>query len=150
MTSRNLGSCALVNRGFTIRTTAGRSLGFVESWVSRQERLSRSQHSSEQQPARDKETLSTMSAVDMEPAAPPALADRVAMVRAQLEPIRSRHALLDSYRRESLCRLATISPAVGSAAEVLDLAYAQRWQELEPETSPSDPLADLLNGWVDE
>ena len=103
-----------------------------------------------QRPSRDKETLSTMATVETEFAAPPALAERVAMVRAQLEPIRSRRALLDSYRRESLCRLATIAPSIGSAAEVLDLAYAQRWQELEPETSPSDPLADFLNGWVDE
>jgi hypothetical protein len=109
-----------------------------------------SQHSSEQQPARDKETLSTMSAVDIESAAPPALADRVAMVRAQLAPIRSRRALLDSYRRESLCRLATSAVAVGSAAEVIDLAYAMRWAELETETTPVDPLADQSIGFVDE
>ena len=48
-----------------------------------------------------------MPAVALEPVAPPALADRVALVRAQLEPIRSRPALVESYRRESLCRLAT-------------------------------------------
>jgi len=52
-----------------------------------------------------------MAALDTEFAAPPALADRVAMVRAQLAPIRSRRALLDSYRRESLCRLACGSMA---------------------------------------
>ena len=75
-----------------------------------------------------------MSAVDTQFAAPPALADRVAMVRAQLAPIRSRRALLDSYRSESLCRLATTAPASGSAAEVLDLAYAMRWIELETES----------------
>lgn len=91
-----------------------------------------------------------MSALDTEFAAPPALADRVAMVRAQLEPIRSRRALLDSYRRESLCRLATTAQASGSAAEVLDLAYAMRWRELESETPAADPLAYLQNGLVDE
>ena len=91
-----------------------------------------------------------MSAVDMESAAPPALADRVAMVRAQLAPIRSRRALLDSYRRESLCRLATTATASGSAAEVLDLAYAMRWLELETETPPAESLVASSNGLVDE
>jgi hypothetical protein len=90
-----------------------------------------------------------MSALDTEFAAPPALADRVAMVRAQLEPIRSRRALLDSYRRESLCRLATVQ-ASGSAAEVLELAYAMRWRELEAETSDADPPLFEPNGLVDE
>lgn len=90
-----------------------------------------------------------MSAVDTEFAAPPALADRVAMVRAQLAPIRSRHALLDSYRRESLCRLATPDSVSGSAAEVLDIAYAMRWVELETE-SPTDLMAATSNGLVDE
>ena len=80
-----------------------------------------------------------MSAVDTEFVAPPALADRVALVRAQLAPIRSRRALLDSYRSESLCRLATASPASGSAAEALDLAYAMRWIELESETPSAEP-----------
>jgi hypothetical protein len=79
-----------------------------------------------------------MSALDTEFATPPALAERVALVRAQLAPIRSRPALLDSYRRESLCRLA--SPALaGSAAEVLDLAYASRWLELESDPSIAQP-----------
>ena len=91
-----------------------------------------------------------MSALDTEFAAPPALADRVAMVRAQLEPIRSRRALLDSYRRESLCRLATTAQAPGSAAEVLELAYAMRWLELESETPAAEPLAYNANGLVDE
>jgi hypothetical protein len=91
-----------------------------------------------------------MSTVDTEFAAPPALADRVAMVRAQLEPIRSRNALLDSYRRESLCRLASTPLASGSAAEVLDLAYALRWRELEAETPNNDPLVAPMNGPVDE
>jgi hypothetical protein len=74
-----------------------------------------------------------VSTVDREPAAAPALAERISQVRAQLEPIRSRRALLDSYRRESLCRLASTSPAAGSATEVLDLAYALRWLELDAE-----------------
>ena len=76
-----------------------------------------------------------MSAIDTEFAAQPALSDRIAMVRAQLEPIRSRRALIDSYQRESLCRLATTAQASGSAAEVLDLAYAMRWLELESEAA---------------
>ena len=80
-----------------------------------------------------------MPAVALEPQAPPALAERVALVRAQLEPIRSRLALLDSYRRESLCRLATTEFSSGSAAEVLELAYAARWLELA-----ADSVADQL------
>jgi hypothetical protein len=90
-----------------------------------------------------------MAALDTEFAAPPALADRVAMVRAQLAPIRSRRALLDSYRRESLCRLACGSMASGSAAEVLEIAYAMRWLELETEAA-ADPLAVTMNGLADE
>lgn len=86
-----------------------------------------------------------MSAVDTEFAAPSTLTDRVAIVRAQLAPIRSRHALLDSYRRESLCRLATPASASDSAAEVLDIAYAMRWLELEAE-SPTDTLGTLSIG----
>ena len=82
-----------------------------------------------------------MSALDAEFATPPALADRVAMVRAQLMPIRSRRALLDSYRRESLYRLATTTQVAGSAAEVLELAYGMRWLELESETPAADRLA---------
>jgi hypothetical protein len=91
-----------------------------------------------------------MSALDMESATPPAVADRVAMVRAQLAPIHSRRALLDSYRRESLCRLAAPAAAVGSASEVIDLAYALRWAELETEGLAADPLADQTIGFVDE
>jgi hypothetical protein len=82
-----------------------------------------------------------MSASDMELAAPPALADRIAQVRAQLAPIRSRRALLDSYRRESLCRLTSPAQCAGSAAEVLDLAYAMRWLELDSESSIAEPEA---------
>ena len=92
-----------------------------------------------------------MSAVETEFAIPPALTDRIAMVRAQLEPIRSRHALLDSYRRESLCRLATTTAlSSGSAAEVLEQAYAMRLFELETETPAAEPLDPCLNGLVDE
>jgi hypothetical protein len=76
-----------------------------------------------------------MPAVALEPMAPPALDERVALVRAQLEPIRSRLALIESYRRESLCRLATTDFCAGSAAEVLELAYAVRWLELAPDVA---------------
>jgi hypothetical protein len=96
------------------------------------------------------EALSTMSAVEAEFAAQPALSDRIAMIRAQLEPIRSRKALMDSYQRESLCRLATTAQTSGSAAEVLDLAYALRWLELEPDASAGDPMAASQNGLMDE
>jgi len=91
-----------------------------------------------------------MAAVDTEFAAPPALADRVDLVRAQLAPIRSRRALLDSYRRESLCRLAGGASASGSAAEVLEVAYAMRWLELENETPGADPLAIHSTELIDE
>jgi hypothetical protein len=91
-----------------------------------------------------------MSALDTEFAAPPALADRVAMVRAQLAPIHSRRALLDSYRRESLTRLAATAQSPDSAAEVLELAYAQRWFELESEAPVVDPPVMTQNGLVDE
>ncbi len=91
-----------------------------------------------------------MSAIDTEFAAPPALADRVALVRAQLAPIRSRRALLDSYRRESLCRLATSAQTPDSAAEVLELAYAMRWLELDSEAPAADPPVFTLNGLTDD
>jgi hypothetical protein len=91
-----------------------------------------------------------MAAVDKEFTTPPALADRVAMVRAQLAPIRSRRALLDSYRRESLCRLASGALASGSAAEVLEMAYATRWLELEKETAGADSLAASLNCLIED
>ena len=80
-----------------------------------------------------------MPAVALEPMAPPALDERVALVRAQLEPIRSRLALIESYRRESLCRLATTEFSAGSAAEVLELAYAVRWLELAPDVVGEQP-----------
>jgi len=91
-----------------------------------------------------------MSAVDTELAAQPALSDRVAAIRAQLEPIRSRRALLDSYQRESLCRLATPAPASGSAAEVLDIAYALRWLELEADPTLGISATALEIGQMDE
>jgi hypothetical protein len=71
-----------------------------------------------------------MRAVDTESAAAPVFADLLAWYRAQLAPISSRRALLESYRSQSLSRLATTPPATGSAAEALDLAYAMRWIEL--------------------
>jgi hypothetical protein len=91
-----------------------------------------------------------MPALALEPVAPPALAERVALVRAQLEPIRSRPALLESYRRESLCRLATTEFAAGSAAEVLELAYAVRWLELAPEVANEVSAEGLAAEVTDE
>ena len=87
-----------------------------------------------------------MSAVDVEYAADCSaaleFADRVASVRAQLAPLRSRRALIDSYRRESICCLAS-TQAPGSAVQVLELAYAQRWLELasSPEEEPLEVQA---------
>jgi hypothetical protein len=83
-----------------------------------------------------------MSALDTEYLTAPALAERIALVRAQLAPIRSRTALLDSYRRESLWRLAGPAQTAGSATEVLDQAYALRWLELEPDKSIAEPQFD--------
>jgi hypothetical protein len=40
--------------------------------------------------------------------------------------------------------------SAGSAAEVLELAYAMRWLELESEGSAVDPPAMTQNGLVDE
>jgi hypothetical protein len=39
--------------------------------------------------------------------------------------------------------------ASGSAAEVLEIAYAMRWLELETEAA-ADPLAVTMNGLADE
>jgi hypothetical protein len=80
-----------------------------------------------------------MPAIETQTPTQPTLADRIALVRAQLAPIRTRRALLDSYRRESLCRLASPVPNGGSAVEVLDIAYALCWAELAPEEGPTDP-----------
>jgi hypothetical protein len=91
-----------------------------------------------------------MSPVELQLLTPQALGHRVALVRAQLEPIRSRVALLDSYRRESLCRLATTGLAAGSAEEVLELAYAMRWRELDSDSSAEDSADDLRIELADE
>jgi hypothetical protein len=85
-----------------------------------------------------------MSAVDPYSRRSSELLDSIAAVRHQLEPIRSRRALIDSYLRESLCRLTISSSAAADAAEVLEAAYALRWLELEgseswPETEPELP-----------
>ena len=80
-----------------------------------------------------------MSAIATQSASQPAIADRIALVRAQLAPIRSRRALLESYRRESLCRLASPAQDGGSAVEVLDIAYALRWAELAAEDVLAEP-----------
>jgi hypothetical protein len=76
-----------------------------------------------------------MSAVDAAYTGPPALAGRVAAVRAQLAPIRTRRALLDSYRNESLCRFAHSTRGAEAAAKVLEFAYALRWLELDGESN---------------
>ena len=73
-----------------------------------------------------------MPVLEMESGTRPGLSERVALVAAQLRPIHSRADLLDSYRRESLCRLGS-APFSGSAAEVIELAYAIRWAQLEAE-----------------
>ena len=88
-----------------------------------------------------------MSAVDTPVAAVIGLADRVALVRAQLAPIHSRVALLDSYRRESICRLASAYGNTDSSADVLELAYGMRWAELEesPAAEGADPW-ECLDG----
>lgn len=77
------------------------------------------------------------------PATGPELAERVALVCAQLAPIRSRTALLDSYERESLNRMGGGPDAPNSDSQVLDLAYALRWFELgsAPPSRESDPPA---------
>ena len=85
-----------------------------------------------------------MAAVDTGSRRASALADSIAAVRHQLGPIASRRALMDSYLRESLCRLAISSPSAADAAEALETAYAMRWLELagpEPwlETEPEFP-----------
>ena len=74
-----------------------------------------------------------MSAIEAQVEPKPALASRIALVRAQLAPIRSRQALLDSYRRESLYRLASPASDSESAFEILDIAYALCWADLAPE-----------------
>jgi hypothetical protein len=77
-----------------------------------------------------------LEAIDKKTVAQLTLASRIALVRAQLDPIVSRRALLDSYRRESLCRLATTALLAGSEADVLEAAYSLRWAELERDEAP--------------
>lgn len=67
------------------------------------------------------------------------MTDRIALVRAQLAPIGSRRALLDSYRRESLCRLASPVQSAECDVEVLGIAYALRWAELAPGDDGESP-----------
>jgi hypothetical protein len=90
-----------------------------------------------------------MSAIDTETATQPAIADRIALVRSQLAPIRSRRALLDSYRRESLYRLASTAQTAGSAADVLEMAYALRWAELASETGALETDDGSCSGTLD-
>jgi hypothetical protein len=72
-------------------------------------------------------------------AAPPSgapergLATRVAALRAQLAPIRSRSSLADSYRRES--RNLLNAWIVSEDDMALEIAHAVRWSELESDSS---------------
>ncbi len=91
-----------------------------------------------------------MSALDAEQATPQALAGRIDLVRAQLAPIRSLRTLLDSYRRESLCRLMSPAEIAGSAAEVLERAYALRWLELASDGAVAAAQRDLSSPPADE
>lgn len=91
-----------------------------------------------------------MCALDSEQAALQVLAGRIDLVRAQLAPIQSRGALLDSYRRESICRLASPGETSGSATEVLERAYAIRWLELESDTFVASAEPDRPFEPVDE
>jgi hypothetical protein len=63
---------------------------------------------------------------------------RVAMVHAQLAPISSRRALLDSYRRESFFRSLTDLVCHGPEVQVLEMAYSLRWAELTPDDTVDD------------
>lgn len=90
-----------------------------------------------------------MSAIDTEAVIQPAIADRIALVRSQLAPIRTRRALVDSYRRESLYRLAGMAPSADSAADVLEMAYALRWVELGHETQVAETADGPFSGTVD-
>lgn len=82
--------------------------------------------------------LSTMPAIDVDASTRSAFASRVALVQAQLAPITTRRALLDSYRRESLCRLAGSPTCPDSTLDVLEMAYALRWAELDVESPGPD------------
>ena len=87
-----------------------------------------------------------MSELEIETTAPFPISQMVATVHAQLEPIQTRRALLESYRRESLWRTTIPALLSGSAMDVLELAYALRWAELDTHAEPVDEAdqTDLL------
>ncbi|HEX7491432.1 MAG TPA: hypothetical protein VF337_06990 [Candidatus Limnocylindrales bacterium] len=91
-----------------------------------------------------------MYAAELEFPAQPTPAEIVAGVRAELNQIRDRAALLDSYRRESLGRLASSSDRADYETAALDLAYALRWLELAEEEAPEGPMLELMGGMDDE
>ncbi|HEX7591807.1 MAG TPA: hypothetical protein VF375_07635 [Candidatus Limnocylindrales bacterium] len=91
-----------------------------------------------------------MYAAELDFPAPPTPADLLAGVRAQVNKITNRAALLDSYRRESLGRLATSLDRTDYETVAMDLAYGLRWLELNEEEVPGRPALELLDGMADE
>ena len=89
-------------------------------------------------------------AAELEFPAPPTPAEIVAGVQAELGRITNRAALLDSYRRESLGRLATSSDSADYETVALDLAYSLRWLELNEEADSEGPMIELMGGMADE
>jgi hypothetical protein len=90
-----------------------------------------------------------MHAAELEFPAPPTPAEMIAGVRAELNQITDRAALLDSYRRESLGRLASGSDRADYETAALDLAYALRWLELTGEAQEG-PMLELTGSLADE
>jgi len=74
----------------------------------------------------------------------------LALVRAQSSRSGAGRPSLSPTDVNSLCRLATTDFAVGSAAEVLELAYAMRWLELAPDSLAEDAIDDLPIEVVDD
>ncbi len=72
------------------------------------------------------------------------IAARIAAVRAQLQPIPSRSALLDSYRRESICRMAPVEALDTAVASVIEIAYSLRWSELPDELPDELPYGGAV------
>jgi hypothetical protein len=89
-------------------------------------------------------------AAELEFSAQATPAEIVAGVRAELSLITDRATLLDSYRRESLGRLASSLDRADYETAALDLAYALRWLELNAEVAPEGPMLELLDGMTDE
>jgi hypothetical protein len=89
-------------------------------------------------------------AAELEFAATPAPVDIVAGVRAELNRITDRAVLLESYRRESLGRLATSFDHADYESVALDLAYALRWLELNEGGDSEDPMLEWIGDLADE